>query len=286
MPLLSLGERRVMVKIGLALGGGGAKGFAHVPILEVLDELGVRPACIAGTSVGAVIGALYAAGVSAWEIRETVDDLVISEEDDWREILLNKDLGRIADLVRPGLLRGSLLHAESFLKVLAHHLPAKSFGDLKIPLAVVAADYWSREQVVLKRGPLLPAIGASVALPGLFKPYALNDRLLIDGGTVNPVPFDLLECTCDITVAVDVLGSRTRRERPGGPSFFETVFTAFQIMQQSILNEKMEQQRPDIYIRAPLVDIRVLDFHKVDEIYRQAAKAKAQLQSELERLMA
>ncbi len=86
-----------MAKIGLALGGGGAKGFAQVPILEALDELGVRPACIAGTSVGAVIGALYAAGVSAREIRETVDDLVISEEDDWRDILLNKDLSRIAE---------------------------------------------------------------------------------------------------------------------------------------------------------------------------------------------
>lgn len=99
-----------MVKIGLALGSGGAKGFAHVPILEALDELGIKPARIAGTSVGAVIGALYAAGLSAREIRETVDDLVISEEDDWREILRNKDLGHIADLIRPGLVRGSLLH--------------------------------------------------------------------------------------------------------------------------------------------------------------------------------
>lgn len=275
-----------MTSIGIALGGGGAKGFAHVPILEALDELGVRPACIAGTSVGAVIGALYAAGVSAREIRETVDDLVISEEDDWRDILLHKDLSRIAEMVRPGLLRGSLLHADSFMKVLSHHLPARSFDDLKIPLTVVAADFWSREEVRLHRGPLLPAIGASIALPGLFKPYALHDRLLIDGGTVNPVPFDLLDCQSDITVAVDVLGSRTRHTRPGGPSFFDTVFTAFQIMQQSILKEKMQQQRPDIYIRAPLVNIRVLDFHKVAEIYRQAANAKAQLQRELERRLA
>lgn len=271
------------MKIGLALGGGGAKGFAHVPILEALDELGVRPARIAGTSIGAVIGALYAAGLSAKEIRETVDELVISEKDDWLDILLNKDLGRIADIIRPGVLRGSLLHPESFLEVLSHHLPTKSFGGLKTPLAVVAADYWSREQVIFERGALLPAIGASVALPGLFKPYPVGDRLLIDGGTVNPVPFDLLQPKCDITVAVDVLGSRTRHERPGGPSFFETVFTAFQIMQQTILYEKLERRKPDIYLRPPLVDIKVLDFHRVDEIYRQAGKAKAQLQRELER---
>jgi len=271
------------MKIGVALGGGGAKGFAHVPILEAFDEMGIRPARIVGTSIGAVMGALYAAGLSGREIRETVDDLVISEEDDWREILFGKELGRIADLIRPGLLRGSLLHTENFLEVLEQHLPVQRFDKLKIPLAVVAADYWNREQVVLEHGPLLPAIAASVALPGLFKPYSLGGRLLIDGGMVNPVPFDLLENRCDITVAVDVSGSRTRRERPGGPPLFETVFTAFQIMQQTILKEKLEQRRPDIYLRPPLVDIKVLDFHKVDEIYRQSAQAKAQLQWELER---
>jgi NTE family protein len=272
-------------RIGLALGGGGAKGFAHVPILEALDEMGLRPSRIVGTSIGAVIGALYASGLSGRAIRETVDDLVISEEDDWREILFGKDLGRIADLVRPGLMRGSLLHIESFLQVLAEHLPVKSFKGLKTPLQVVASDYWSREQVVLERGALLPAIGASVALPGLFKPYPLGQRLLLDGGMVNPVPFDLLAGRCDITVAVDVLGERNRREQPGGPPFFETLFTAFQIMQQTILNEKLEQGGPDIYLRIPLRDIKVLDFHKVDEIYRQAAPAKAQLQWELERLL-
>jgi NTE family protein len=272
-----------MVNIGLALGGGGAKGFAHVPILEALDEMGLRPTHIAGTSIGAVIGALYAAGLPARSIRETVDDLVISEEDDWREILFGKELGQIADLMRPGLLRGSLLHAENFLQVLGRHLPVKSFKGLQTPLTVVAADYWSREQVVLKRGPLLPAIGASVALPGLFKPFPLQDRLLLDGGLVNPVPFDLLLGRCDIRIAVDVLGERSRRELPGGPPFFETLFTAFQIMQQGILSEKLRQQPPDIYLRVPLRDIKVLDFHKVDEIYRQAARSKAQLQWELER---
>jgi NTE family protein len=272
-----------MVNIGLALGGGGAKGFAHVPILEALDEMGLRPTHIACTSIGAVIGALYAAGLPARSIRETVDDLVISEEDDWREILFGKELGQIADLMRPGLLRGSLLHAENFLQVLGRHLPVKSFKGLQTPLTVVAADYWSREQVVLKRGPLLPAIGASVALPGLFKPFPLQDRLLLDGGLVNPVPFDLLLGRCDIRIAVDVLGERSRRELPGGPPFFETLFTAFQIMQQGILSEKLRQQPPDIYLRVPLRDIKVLDFHKVDEIYRQAARSKAQLQWELER---
>ena len=272
-----------MLKVGLALGGGGAKGFAHVPILEALDEMGIRPSRIAGTSIGAVIGALYAAGLSAKDIRETVDDLVISEEDDWRDILFNKDLGLIADLIRPSLLRGSILNLDSFLEVLEQHLPAKSFADLNIPLTVVAANYWSREQIVLKNGPLLPALGASVALPGLFKPYRLGDQLLVDGGMVNPVPFDLLEHSCDFTIAVDVIGSRKVQNRPGGAPFFETVFTAFQIMQNTILHEKLEQRRPDIYLRPPLVDIKVLDFHKSEQIYRQAACAKVKLQKELER---
>lgn len=273
------------MKIGIALGGGGAKGFAHVPILEALDEMAIKPDYIAGCSIGAVIGALYAAGLSAREIRDAVDDLVISEEDSWREVLFNKDLSGIFDLIQPGLLRGSLLHTDNFLEVLSHHLPVRTFSQLETPLLIVAADYWERREVVLTKGDLLSAIGASAALPGLFKPFALNGEMMIDGGMVNPVPYDLLLDKCDYTIAVDVSGRRRRPNQTAEPGFFETVFNAFQIMQQAIMMEKLECKKPDLLIRPPLMDIRVLDFHKVDEIYRQAAKAKAQLQWELERVV-
>jgi NTE family protein len=159
-----------MLKIGLALGGGGAKGFAHVPILEGLEEMGLKPACLAGSSIGAVIGALYAAGLSAREIREAVDDLVISEEDDWREILFNKNLTNIFDLMKPAILDGSLLHSENFLAVLQQHLPVTSFRKLKIPLQIVAADYWSREQVVLDRGLCCPPLAQPWRCPVCSSP--------------------------------------------------------------------------------------------------------------------
>lgn len=197
-----------------------------------------------------------------------------------------KELGQIADLVSPGLMQGSLLRMENFLEVLGQHLPVRSFRELKIPLSVVAADYWSRRQVVLQKGELLPAIGASAALPGLFKPAKLDGRMLIDGGMVNPVPFDLLAGKCDIIIAVDVSGIRSPLDRPNGPPFLETVFTAFQIMQQAILKEKLQQHKPDLLLHPPLKDIRVLDFHKIDEIYRQSRKVKAKLEWELERLLA
>jgi NTE family protein len=161
--------------------------------------------------------ASYATGMSGREIRDAVDDLVISEEDDWRKIRRNKHLGSIVDLIRPGSFRGSRLNRESVLAVLGRHLPVKTFAELSIPLAIVAADSWSRQQVVLETGDWLAAVAASSALPGLFKP--MGKRLLGDGGTVSPVPFDLLEARSDISVAVHVLGARTRREGTEGPSF-------------------------------------------------------------------
>jgi predicted acylesterase/phospholipase RssA len=120
----------------------------------------------------------------------------------------------------------------------------------------------------------------------LPKALPMGKRLVVhEGGLVNSVPCDLLQCESEVTVAVDDIGTRTPHERPGGPPFFETFFTASQVIQQTILNEKLEQRRPDIYVRVPLRDITILDFHKVDEIYRQAAKAKAQRQWELERCL-
>lgn len=129
-----------MKRIGLALGGGGAKGLAHVPILEIFDELGANPCCIAGTSVGALIGALYASGLSTRDILDVVDELIISEKDDWRDIVFNKDLGRIREALKPGLLRGSILNSEHILAVLARDLGVEVFEDLEIPLQIVATD--------------------------------------------------------------------------------------------------------------------------------------------------
>lgn len=135
---------------------------------------------------------------------------------------------------------------------------------------------------MFSKGPLLPAIAASMALPGLFKPQILNGRVLVDGGMVNPVPFDLVMPICDISLAVDVSGVPRKREGTETPSFLDTVFSAIQIMQQSVVKEKLRNRQPELLVRPELDNIRVLDFHKFDQIYRLASLAKERARKALE----
>ena len=264
-------------RIGVALGGGGAKGLAHVLMLEVLDELNIRPHRIAGTSIGAVIGALYASGMTGREIRRLIDSLTVAEGESWLSALFEQDVGRWWDIIELQLGRGGLLSTTAFATFLQEKLGVTRFKELQIPLKVVAANFWSRKQVVFEKGELLPAIQASIAIPGLFSPVQYKGQVLVDGGLVNPVPYDLLFDDCDVVVAIDVLGDRTPA------SYFETTFNTYQILQNSILQEKMKNRPPHIYIRPELENIRVLDFNRVNEIYAQAKSARNKLRSSLRR---
>ena len=270
-----------MTKVGLALGGGGAKGLAHIPVLEALDDMGVPVAAIAGTSIGAILGALYASGRSGADIRAEVDELSGA-----RARSNNSEHGPISWLayLQIEFDSGGMLRADRFLSSLIQYIGVDRFADLPIPLATVAADFWRRDEVVFTDGPLEPAIRASMALPGIFRPVVDGDRVLIDGGAVNPVPYDRLPVDCDLVVAVDVMGER----RPNGdpvPGLLDSVFNTYQIMQRSILRQKMAQDPPGILVQPPLVDIRVLEFWKSEEIFRQAEPATAQFKRDLEATM-
>jgi len=271
-------------KIGIALGAGGAKGLAHIVMLEALDEMGVQPHMISGSSMGAVIGALYASGLSGKNIRQFIDRLVVSDGETWAEALFRKDLLKWIDFIAPELGSGGLINGEYFIRYLHTAIHGSRFSELKIPLKVVAADFWKREQVVIGSGDLLLAIKASMAIPGLFTPVSMNGRILVDGGTVNPVPYDLLFDDCDITIAIDVMGS-TSVENQTVPSFFDAIFNSARIMQQTILVEKMKHRYPDIYIKPAIMDIRMLDFMSAGLIYQQATPAKAQMKQELENIL-
>lgn len=267
-------------KIGLALGGGGARGLAHVPMLEVMDELRLRPAYIAGTSIGAVLGVLYASGKTGREIHALIDRLTVSDEESWLASLFEEDVGRWWDWIDLRLGRGGLVDSDKFIAFVEDQIGVRRFDQLQIPLKVVAADFWNREQVVFDSGELAPAIQASIAIPGLFNPVRLGGRVLVDGGLVNPVPFDLLQEQCGTVIAIDVLGERTPTQ-DGSPGYFENLFNTIQISQAAILHEKMRRRPPDIYIRPGLRDIRVLEFNRVDEIYAQAAPARDELKQAL-----
>lgn len=267
-------------RVGIALGGGGAKGLAHIPMLEVLDELGIVPYRIAGTSIGAIIGCLYASGMSGSSIRQLVDDLTVSDRESWLDSLFNEDIWRGIEFFEPSIGRGGLIDSDYFIKYLQEKIHISRFNQLKIPLSVVATDFWARKEVVFNSGDLMLAIKASMAVPGLFNPVRYKDRILVDGGLVNPVPYDLLLGDCDLVIAIDVLGHRTP-DTNDGPSYFETMFNSFQIMQAATMNEKLQNHKPDIYIKPDLRDIRVLDFYKADEIYRQSESARKKLYTRL-----
>jgi len=208
-----------------------------------------------------------------------------SPKDGITDALLKKRVLKWLSMIDMNFGSGGLLRADKFLEALDEILTAEIFEDLQIPLKVVAADFWKREQVVFDSGGLIPAIHASMALPGIFKPCVIGNRVFVDGGAVNPVPFDLLFGSCDVTVAVDVSGKRTE-SADLVPSSAEAVFNTFQIMQRAIVQQKLAARPPDLYLQPDIRDVRVLDFHKAEEVFLQAGPEKERLKRELDRLLA
>jgi NTE family protein len=270
------------MKIGLALGGGGVRGLAHIPILETLDDLGIKPSIISGTSMGAIIGALYASGMSGKGIRERISRHLILKDDTWRDIMAKKGhLLKWVSAFSPELARGGFINTQGFFEYLFSEIKRRTFEELEVPLLVVAADYWTAEEIVLEADDLLPALQASMAVPGVFAPVSFGGRVLIDGGVVNLVPYDHLLERADFTIAVDV--SRVRH--PGKnetPTALESVLGAFNIMQASALAEKMRRRKPDVYVQPKIQDVRMLDFGKTEEVFLQAAPAVDLLRKRLE----
>lgn len=274
-----------MTKIGIALGSGGAKGLAHLPMLEALEELGLVPAMITGASMGSVIAGLYASGLSARDIRETLFSMKSGRGRMLRDLAERRDTVRFLDFIDIEISRGGVLKGDKVINWLIDQMRVDRFEDLTVPLRIVAADFWRREQVVLDSGELRSAIKASIALPLLFSPVERDGRVLIDGGTVNPVPYDLLPSDCDITIAIDVLGSRSRRRRRQNPSFFNILFNTFQVMQRAITDQKLRLYRPTLYVQPRIMDVRVLEFYKVERILTQAQPAKDRLKRDLSALL-
>jgi NTE family protein len=270
--------------IALALGGGGARGLAHVLILEVFDEFGIRPSFITGTSIGALFGAAYASGMSAALIRAHTEE-ILSQRLDLARNLISARSDPVQKLFRMFSLRSSLLKPETLLE---HILPSRmprSFEDLKIPLAVVATDFYAQEPVVFSSGDLRRAVAASIALPVIFQPVIVNNRALVDGGLVDPLPFDLTAGRGDYTVAVDVSGAPRSDPREMGPGAVESIVSCSQILQRSLVREKLRRIQPDIYIDVDVDAFHVLEFHHFKEILAAAEPSKSKLKRKLERLL-
>jgi NTE family protein len=277
----AVGKRRKT--LALALGGGGARSLAQAVVIDALDELGVRPVAIAGTSFGALIGAACAAGMTGKEIRRSVLKLAHNRSAIYSR-LMSARAGRIAELLSSPLGNPLLIDSEKFCN---HFLPADipgDFSDLSIPLTVMATDLHGRREVAFSTGALRPAVAASMAIPGLMTPVEIDGRVLVDGAAINPLPFDCVADCADVIVAVDC--SSGPGEATGVPGPWEALFATLQLMIDGIVAEKLRHATPDLLIRPNVGVFGMFDFFQASAIMRVAQPAKEEVKTKVAELLA
>jgi NTE family protein len=270
--------------LALVLGGGGAKGLAHILVIEALDEMGLRPREVAGTSIGAIIGACYCAGMTGRELRAYALDMLRMKPEVLRR-LFSARVGRFSDLIRTGLTNPILIDAEKFLDAFLPSTVPQRLEELAIPLTVVATDFYARTDIGYSQGPLIPAVAGSMAIPGALRPVLHEGRVLIDGGTINPVPVDKVKAP--IVLAVDVLdGSGQIREIDEViPDPWDALFGSATLMMQVLSSVRLATHRPTIHLRPPVDAFRVLDFFRAKDIFAACEGVKDDVKRKLERVL-
>jgi NTE family protein len=298
----SVKTRNHQPKIGLVLGSGSARGLAHIGVIHAIEEAGLTVDVIAGTSIGALVGAVYAAG--------RLDDL----ERDFRRF----DWKAIGSMFDPVFPRSGLIDGKKAVEFIRAHLPYHTIDELSVPFCAIATDIATGEEVVISDGDLIEAVRASVSIPGIFTPARKDDRVLIDGGLVNPVPVSAARAMgAEIIIAVDlnhdmVAGMAVRRKaRPAGirenvlarlgvrnpvweayrvhnglrtsddpaaepsrarsekdqlPNMVEALMASIHIMQARITESRLQIERPDVLIRPPLSSVHLLEFDRAAEV--------------------
>ena len=272
-----------MKTVALALGGGGARGLAHIAVLEELDEMGVKPVAIAGTSIGALIGAGYAAGMSGREMRRYAIDIAHNRTDVMRRMMRAR-AGKLSDIFGGGLGDATRLDAELICQQFLPESLPDDFSGLSIPLTVIASDLYRRCEVVFTEGPLRRALAASISLPTIMRPVEVDGQVLVDGGATNPLPFEHLRGRADVIVAVDISGpiSAGRREVPNA---LECLYATVLVMTNSIIREKLRHGAPDLLLQPKVGSFRALGFLQASAILRAADPVKAEFKEKLARLL-
>ncbi len=234
------GEVRRPVQLGLALGGGAARGFAHVGVIQVLEEAGLHPSHVVGTSAGSLVAALYASGKSVAELRKAAETMEEAEITDWMVPLLNR-----------GALRG-----EALAKYVNAQVGGRNLEQMKIPLGIVATDLRSGEAITFRRGNTGSAVRASSAVPAVFQPVRIGDREYVDGGLVAPVPVrQARDMGANFVIAVDI--SSDPEGNPAGDTF-QILLQTFSIMGKSI--NTLALKDADVVIRPALSGVKSADF--------------------------
>jgi NTE family protein len=258
-------------RIGVALGGGSARGLTHIPFIEAMDELGLTPSTIAGTSIGALIGSGWANGMSGKELREHAMNVLGT----MRTIagrIWGQQIGSLGGLVRNGF--NLQLDASRVVDAFLPDPFPDDFKDLKVPFYVVATDFQSWHQAVFNSGELRPTIAGSIAIPSFFRPVHYANHILVDGGVVNPLPLDQASADCDILVGIDVNGDPSDRIAKVDYRALDVWFGSAQIMMHSLTAHMMAAYPPDVYARPHVSSFGAMEFWRVKEIIEAADREK------------
>lgn len=260
------------MKLGLALGGGGARGFAHLGIVRALHELNIPIYCVAGTSIGAIIGGTVAAG---------------AEEKAYQWINM-PDWVKLPKLFLDVRLPWQgLIHGSRIVDFLSQTIGAQTFRDLRMPFAAIATDYNSGEEVVLTSGDVIKAIRASMSIPGVFKPVKIGERILMDGGLVNPVPVDVCRSLgADKVIAVDVNAESLRNATRNidAINIIDAVDAMFTICSNRIARSRDRECMPDLLLCPKVRNIKLLDFRGARELFVQGYEYAMLRRSDIRKL--
>jgi NTE family protein len=269
------------MRVGLALGGGGARGLAHIPMLEAFDELGVKPATIAGCSMGGLVAACYAGGMTGVELREHVVQL-LADKLTFAKYVFGSRKTKVTDLLNLGSLTALHLSGEKLADLaMPDHLP-KLIEDFATPLKLISTNFETMTEVLHERGPVITAVAASIAIPGVILGPVIGGQLHVDGGVVNPVPFDHVRDGNDIVVAIDVTG-RPKPLTNGKGSNIEIAVGSLLIMFHKLAESRRALSPPDVYITPSVDGFAAGDFFRVQEILAAAQPAKEQLKRLLDK---
>lgn len=302
------------MKIGLALGSGAARGWAHIGIIQALEELGIKIDVVAGCSIGAYVGAAYTSN--------KLDAL-----SDWASSLTE---WQVLSLVGVGLNRGGLASGQKVFDALKDNFSEQTFEDLSKPLAVVATDLYSGKEVTFQSGPVDIAVRASCAIPALFPAQLYNDRWLVDGAVVNPVPVNLCrQLGADYVIAVNLSAdfrpqiqeeeteeheqnqnktndffsksqalveqwfsgddkkvngnSKKKKERPElqSPSIIGVMSGSLEILQARVTRSRLAGDPPDILIEPRLRDFGIMEFHRANELIEEGRQSVSRVAEQI-----
>ena len=282
------------MKLGLALGSGSARGWAHIGVIRALADAGVKPDLIAGCSIGAFVGAAFASG--------DLDKL-----EHWVRGLQWKKVFSLLDIS----FSGGLVKGDRLMSFFSDHLVDHDFSALDLPLACVATDLANGREVWLREGSVAAAVRASIAVPGLLTPAMREGRLLVDGGLVNPVPVSLCRAMgADIVIAVDlgsdIVGSALRRPQNGTatptwgrrllsglgwtgdsdvPPLTSVMATGIHIMQTRIARSRLAGEPADVMVAPRLAQLALMDYHRAEEAVAEGRAAVERARPALEHLL-